>query len=416
MPAPPRVLVIVEDLPVPFDRRVWNEITALRAAGYEVSAVCRKGPGYEGAYEAVDGVHVYRHDLPVEADRPFDYFREYAYALWSELRLARRVRRERGFDVVHICNPPDLLFLVATWFKYLHGTAVIFDQHDVGPELYEAKFGRRDALYRVLRLSERLSFAVADVAIATNESYRSVAVGRGRKHPDDVFVVRNGPDLARFRRTAGGETPWRTRRHLVGYAGTMGHQEGIDYLLRAVRYLVRDLGRDDVSFVVIGGGTALEGSKALAGDLGVAEYVEFTGRIPDAALIARLGSCDLCVDPGPATPFNSMSTMNKILEYMALEKPIVQFDLLEGRRSAGEASLYAADNDFRDLARKMAELLDDPDRRARMGAEGRRRVEERLEWRHQVPGLLAAYERALTYRRKGLLSFLGRPRRARDAK
>lgn len=406
MREPTKVLIVVEDLPVPFDRRVWNEILALKAAGYQVSAVSRKGQGFGASREVIEGVDIYRHDLPVEADRPLDYFREYAYALWSELRLARRVMRERGFDVIHICNPPDLLFTVAGWFKVLHGTAVIFDQHDVGPELYEAKFKRRDVLYWSLRLSERLSFAVADVAISTNESYRSVALSRGRKRPDDVFVVRNGPDLSRFKKSENEAARGHPRRYLVGYVGTMGDQEGIDYLLRAVRLIVKDMARDDVSFVLIGGGTALEGSRALAESFGVGDYVEFTGRIPDAELLARLGSCDICVDPGPKTPFNNMSTMNKILEYMALRKPIVQFDLLEGRRSAGAAAVYARDNDHEDLARTILELLDDPARRARMGAEGRRRVEEKLEWRHQIPSLLSAYERALSHRHRGLLSVL----------
>ena len=190
-----KVLVIVENLPVPFDRRVWMECRALSAAGFEVSVISPKGVGASATREVLEGVHVYRHDMPLEADSPLGYLVEYAVALWREWGLARRVRRERGFGVVQVCNPPDLLFLVAAWFKFLYGARVVFDHHDISPELYEAKYGRRDVFYQVLRLAERLTFATADVVIATSESYRAVALGRGHKHPDDVIVVRNAPDL-----------------------------------------------------------------------------------------------------------------------------------------------------------------------------------------------------------------------------
>ena len=387
------LLIIVENLPVPFDRRVWMECRALAGAGYEVSVISPKGPGATASRETIEGIHVYRHDMPLEADSPRGYLVEYAVALWREWRLARCVRRERGFDVVEVCNPPDLLFLVAGWFKLLYGTRVVFDHHDISPELYEAKYDRRDLFYQLLRLAERLTFATADVVMSTNESYRAVALTRGHKHPEDVFVVRNGPDLSRFVETPPDPAYKRGRRYLVGYVGTMGEQEGIDHLLRAVRIIVHDLGRQDFSFTIIGGGPAVEGLRRLSRDLGVDEYVEFPGRVSDEELLQRLSTCDLCVNPDPKTPFNDASTMTKIMDYMALGKASVQFDLVEGRRSAEGASVYAQ-SDEGDLARLIVTLAEDEPRRAEMGRLGRRRMEESLEWRHQIPVLIAAHERA----------------------
>ncbi len=393
-PSSGSVLIVVENLPVPFDRRVWMECRALAQAGYEVSVISPKGKGAESEREVLEGIHVYRHDMPLEADSPAGYVREYSAALWAEWRLARRVLRERGFQVIQVCNPPDLLFIPALWFKALHGTRLIFDHHDISPELYEAKYQRRDAFYHLLRLAERLTFAAADVVIATNESYRAIAMSRGRKRPEDVIVVRNGPDLSRFVETAAEPAYRRGRRYLVGYVGTMGEQEGIDYLLRAVRIIVHDMGRDDISFCIIGGGPAVEGLRRLSAELGVSDHVEFPGRVSDEELLARLSTCDVCVNPDPKTPFNDASTMTKIMDYMALGKASVQFDLVEGRRSAQEASAYATGDDEAELARLMVELLDDVARRGEMGRIGRARMEDALEWRRQIPSLLAAYARA----------------------
>ncbi|BAU48113.1 glycosyl transferase [Sulfurifustis variabilis] len=389
--SPRRVLIIVENLPVPFDRRVWQEATTLVAAGYEVSVICPKGKGFERARDTIDGVHVYRHPLPFEADGALGYLLEYGTALFWELVLAWKIYATRGFDVIHACNPPDTIFLIGGLFKLL-GKRFVFDHHDINPELYEAKFGRRDAFYRLLRVLERLTFLAADVSIATNESYREIAIERGRMPPDRVFVVRSGPDLRRLRVLPPVPALRRGRPYLVGYVGVMGRQEGIDLLLQAVRHLVRDLGRTDVQFALVGGGTELDAMKAYAGELGIREFVTFTGRVPDEELLAVLNTADVCVNPDIANEMNDKSTMNKIMEYMALGKPIVQFDLKEGRYSAQEASLYATRNDPVDFARKIAELLDDPSRRARMGEYGRDRVVRRLAWEHEAPALLAAYE------------------------
>jgi glycosyltransferase involved in cell wall biosynthesis len=403
MSLPIKVLIIVENLPVPFDRRVWMEATTLQRAGYHVSVISPKGKGYEKDYETIEGIHIYRHSLPTEVSSVTGYFREYSCALTWEFRLARRVWQEQGFDLIHICNPPDLLFLVAGWFKFFHRVKVIYDQHDLNPELYEAKYGRRDIFYYGLRCAEFLTFATADIVISTNESYRNIALSRGRKKNDGVFIVRSGPDLSRFRPLPPNPTYRRGRKYLVGYVGVMGEQEGIDYLLQAVQYAVLEKNRKDFHVVLIGSGPMLCQLEALTEELGIAEYVEFTGRISDEELLARLSSCDLCVNPDRKNLLNELSTMNKVLEYMALGKPIVQFDLLEGRRSAAGASLYVIPNDKIDFAEKMLWLLDSPQHRTQMAVEGKRRMREMLEWRHQAPVLLEAYAKALEIKTRRLL-------------
>ncbi|HEY1147701.1 MAG TPA: glycosyltransferase family 4 protein [Pseudoduganella sp.] len=388
-----RVLILVENLPSPFDRRVWQEATTLRAHGYEVSIICPTGKGYEKRYEELEGIHIYRYKLPLEAEGAKGYAIEYSLALFHTFRLALKVLFQRGFDIIHACNPPDLLFLIGGFFKLTMGKKFLFDHHDINPELYEAKFGRRDFFYKLMVLFERWSFNTADVSIATNDSYKKIAIERGGMDPDKVYVVRSGPKLDRLRVLPPVEALKMGRQYLVGYVGVMGAQEGIDLLLKAVRHLVHDMGRKDVHFGLVGGGTSLEQMKQLAAELGVANYVTFTGRVPDQQLLEMLNTADVCVNPDVANDMNDKSTMNKIMEYMALAKPIVQFDLVEGRVSAQDASLYAKKNDPVDMARKIAELLDDPARRARMGEYGRNRVVNELEWKYEAPKLLAAYER-----------------------
>jgi len=383
-----RVLIIVENLPCPFDRRVWQEALALRASGHEVSIICPKGRGYAKSFEVLEGVHIFRYYLPVEADSALGYAFEYAASLWMEFTLSLWVAVTRGFDVIHGCNPPDTVFLIA------FGKRFIFDHHDINPELYEAKFGRRDFWYRVVRLLERWTFAVADVSIATNESYRRIAIERGGMEPSRVFVVRSGADLTRVRSVAARNELRRGKRYLVGYVGVIGKQEGLDLLLESIAYMRRTLRRDDTHFVIVGDGTELVALRQLSRQLAIDDCVEFTGRLPDAALWEILSTADVCVNPDRANEMNDKSTMNKILEYMALGKPIVQFDLTEGRCSAGDASAYARANDIADFAVKLCELLDNPERRRVMGMIGQRRVEEGLAWHHQIPHLLRAYETA----------------------
>jgi glycosyltransferase involved in cell wall biosynthesis len=385
-----RILILVENLPSPFDRRVWQEACTLRDGGHTVSIICPTGEGYEKRHEVLDGIHIYRYRLSVEASSAAGYALEYADALLWTFLLAWRVLLTRGFDVIQACNPPDLLFLIGRFFK-LFGKQFVFDHHDLNPELYEAKFGRRDFFYRLLLRLEKWTFATADLSIATNESYRRVAIERGGMAPERVFVVRSGPSLERMKLRRPEPQLKQGRNYLVGYVGVMGRQEGIDHLLRAVRHIVYYYGREDVHFGLVGGGTSLGEMRALAHELGVEEYVTFTGRVPDEQLLAMLNTADVCVNPDSANELNDMSTMNKIMEYMALGKPIVQFDLTEGRWTAQRASLYARRNDSLHLADLILELLDDPLRRARMGNFGRRRVLHDLEWRHEAPKLLAAY-------------------------
>jgi glycosyltransferase involved in cell wall biosynthesis len=386
-----RVLILVENLPSPFDRRVWQEAEALRDAGYTVSIICPTGRGCEAKFEALEGIHIWRYDLPMEGAGALGYLVEYATALFWTFVLSLRVFFSRGFDIIHACNPPDLFFLIGCFYK-LFGRKFLFDHHDANPELYVAKFGRKDFLYRLMLVLERLTFRAADVSIATNDSYRRIAIERGGMEPERVFVVRSGPSLDRLRITSRDERLKNGRKHLVGYVGVMGRQEGIDYLLHALSYIVHGLGRRDIHFGLVGGGTSLDEMKAMAAELRVGDYVTFTGRVPDGEMLAMLNTADVCVNPDVASEMNDISTMNKIMEYMALGKPIVQFDLTEGRYSAQGASLYAARNDPLDMAAKLVELIDDPARRKSMGELGRRRVLDELEWRHEAPKLLAAYD------------------------
>jgi len=386
-----RVLIIVENLPCPFDRRVMQEARTLAAAGYAVSIICPKAPGYEKSFEQVDGIDIHRHTLPREADGALGYALEYGVALLMEFWLSLKILFGRGFDVIHACNPPDTIFLIGGFYK-LFGKKFVFDHHDINPELYEAKFARRGFGHRLLLALERMTFNTADLVISTNESYRQIALTRGGVDSRDVFVVRSGPDLSRLRQVPPDPALKRGRRFLVGYVGVMGKQEGIDLLLQAVQLIVRHLGRDDIHFGLVGGGTELPAMQQLARDLGVADYVTFTGRAPEAELLTMLCTADICVNPDRANDMNDRSTMNKIMEYMALGKPIVQFDLTEGRVSAGDASWYARPNDVADLAQKIVALLADEPQRLRMGTVGRERVENALSWQHEAPRLLAAYE------------------------
>lgn len=393
-----KVLIIVENLPVPFDRRVWAEATTLAEAGYAVSVISPKLKGYVADHEEIDGVHIYRHRLPEAGDRRFGYLQEYAVALYEQLRLAFKVRRERGFDVIHACNPPDLIFLVAGVFKLLFGVRFIFDHHDLCPELFEAKFARKGFFHSALLAVERLTFALADVSIATNDSYRDIAVTRGRMAPEKVFVVRSGPRLDRVTIGPADASLKNDRKFLVGYVGVIGRQEGLDLLVGAVSHLVGRIGRKDAHFAIIGDGPELPAVRKLAAEKGVSDYFTFYGRVPDDLFLKVLNTADVCVNSDRCCAMNDKSTMNKILEYMALGKPIVQFDLTEGRRSAGGASFYARADNVADFAMKIDALLGDPELRRDMGAIGRERVVRQFSWNYSAPVLLRAYAKAFESR------------------
>ncbi|MDQ0377641.1 glycosyltransferase family 4 protein [Amycolatopsis thermophila] len=389
---PGKALILVENLSVPFDRRVWQESTTLRDAGWDVHVICPQGTKRDTEPEVViDGVHILRYPLRAATGGPAGYLQEYGSALWHTFRLARRVG---AVDVVHACNPPDLLFLVARMLKRT-GAKFVFDHHDLVPELYLSRFDRgRDLLYRGVCALERATFKAADVVIATNESYRDVALTRGGKRPGDVFVVRSAPVVERFHQVPREPELKRGKPHLLCYLGVMGPQDGVDYALRALARLRDDLGRTDWHAVFVGSGDAFDAMVALSGDLRLDDQVEFTGRIPDADLIRYLSTADVCLAPDPLNPLNDVSTMNKIMEYMAMSRPIVSFDLREARVSAGDAAVYAPANDELEFAKLTARLLDDPTERERMGRLGAERVAGPLSWANSAEALLAAYAAA----------------------
>ena len=390
--SPLRVLIIVENLPVPFDRRVWAEATTLTNAGYEVSVISPALRGYDASYEKIDGVHVYRHPIYQAGLATGGYLREYFGALYWQFRLAMRIWRQRGFDVIHACNPPDLIFFVALFFK-IFGVRFIFDHHDLCPELYESKFKKRGLLWRLLFVVERATFWAADISIATNESYKRIAIRRGRMRARNVFVVRSGPRLEKLELRPPRVELKRGAEFLIGYVGVIGQQEGLDLLIEAAEKIVRKHGPRKAHFAIIGDGPALQEAMALVREKDLEANFTFTGRASDDLLLDTLNTADICVNSDRWSAMNDMSTMNKVMEYMALQKPIVQFELYEGRQSAGEASLYARPDDAADFAEKIEYLMRRPCLRARMGKIGRQRIVDQLSWSHSAPTLLAAYAR-----------------------
>jgi len=395
---PRRVLIVVENLPVPFDRRVWLEATTLVGAGYEVSVISPMGRGWTKPYEVIDGVHIWRHPEPPEAHSgAIAYAREWGQAIWHWFRLARIIWRTRCFDVIHGCNPPDLIFLLALIYRPW-GVRYLFDHHDVCPELFEAKFGKRGLFYQIMRLWERMTFATASVSIATNESFRQIAIRRGRMDPADVFTVRSAPRVETFLPGPGDRSVRKGAKTVLGYVGVIGQQEGMDLLVAAIDHLIRHLGHSDLHIVIVGFGPSLADVQADVVARRLQDFFTFTGPLHGEAMLAVLNAVDIGVSPDPKNPMNDISTMNKVIECMTLEKPVVQFDLTEGRASAGEASLYTDANDPIDFAAKLAWLIDHPEERARMGQAGRARVLERLSWDHSAPHLLAAYDRVFAKR------------------
>lgn len=389
----PAVCIIVENLPLPIDRRVMQEARALRDAGYRVSVICPKGSGFIKGRETLEGIEVYRHWL-WEASGPLGYPLEYSIALAGQFVLALRIYARTRFRIIQACNPPDTIFLVGLFFK-LFGVRFIFDHHDLNPELYEAKFQKRDWGYKLVCWAERMTFRTACVSIATNESYREVALTRGGMTRDRTFVVRSCPDLSRIRIPEPRPELKEGRRHLVVYLGVMGHQDGLDLLLESIALLTRQRNCEDTLFVLIGSGPELPRLKVLANRKGLDSLVRFPGRLPDDDVAAYFSTADFGVAPDRYTTMNDKSTMNKIMEYMAFRLPVVLYDLTEGRRSADDAALYARNDDPEDFAQKIKILLQDDALRTQMGARGRKRIEETLNWGNERQTYLQAYEAAL---------------------
>jgi glycosyltransferase involved in cell wall biosynthesis len=389
-----RVLLLVENNGFPRDFRVRREAHALRDHGYDVSVICPR-EGAELWHERVDGVEVYRFPNPPGGNGLAGYAMEFGLATLAMLLLSIWVALRHGVDVVHAANPPDTLFAIGAIFK-LFGKRYVFDHHDLAPEVYLSRFDqpRRNAIYRCLRWMERCSFAVADVVISTNESYRSRAIAFGKMPADKVFVVRNGPPLS-YTPLAPPAGLAERAPHLIGYIGTIGPQDGLDRWLRAIHHMVFELERRDFLAVIIGDGDAMPAVRALARELQIESHVLFTGRLAETQARSHLSATALCVQPDPSGPLNDVSTMNKLMEYMALGKATVAFDLHETRVSGGKAVVYVPNDDVAGFAREVCHLLDDPQRREQMGLVGRERIHSALAWEFSARELVRAYEEGL---------------------
>ena len=386
-----RVLIIVQNLPVPFDRRVWLECQALVSDGYEVAVVCPKGKG-DPSYEIVKGVELYKYRPYAPGGSKLSFITEYAYSFLATARLTVKARWSGRFAVIQACNPPDIFWPIAVVLRALDRTRFVFDHHDLCPELFRSRFPDGPALpLRGLRALERWTHRTADHVISTNDSYRDIAITRSGKPSADVTVVRTGPDPEHLRRGEPRPALLRDRRFLAAYIGVMGPQDGVDIVVRAADIVVHEFGRDDVAFTLIGSGDCFDDLVALRDELRLAGHVEFTGRAPDEMVSQIMSTAHIGLSPDPKNPLNDVSTMNKTMEYMAFELPVVAFDLRETRVSAGDAAVYVTPNDVREYAKAIVALLDDEPQRLRMGKRGRVRVEQELAWSHQRRAYLSVY-------------------------
>jgi glycosyltransferase involved in cell wall biosynthesis len=388
------VLTIVQNLPVPFDRRVWLECQTLRDAGYDVTVVCPRGDRTMAAFQVVDGVtiHAYRPYSP--GGSALGFVLEYAYSFLATSRLALKARRRGPFAIVQACNPPDIFWPLALWLRKRDGSRFVFDHHDLCPELFESRFPAGSWLaLKGLQLLERATFRTADRVVSTNESYRAIAMRRGRKEPHHVTVVRTGPDPALMQAVAPVPSRRRGRSDLAAYRGVMGPQDGVDVVLRAADHIVHTLGRTDIAFTLMGGGDCHEEQVAERDRHGLQDFVELPGRVSDEYVAEVLSTADVGICPDPLNPLNDLSTMNKTMEYMAFGLPVVSFDLVETRVSADGAAVYADPaSGAEGFAETLLALLDDAEARSAMARTGRKRVVTRHAWQHQSPAYLAVFD------------------------
>jgi glycosyltransferase involved in cell wall biosynthesis len=391
MPKSDRILIIVQNLPVPFDRRVWLECQALVAAGYQVAVVCPKGSGDPG-YEVVDSVELYKYRPYAPGGSKLSFIIEYAYSFLATAWQVLRARRKGRFAVMQACNPPDIFWPIGQLLRRVDGTRFVFDHHDLCPELFKSRFPEGPRLpYRGLLALERLTHRTADHVISTNSSYRDIAIRRSGKAPADVTVVRTGPDPDKLKR--GSEEPGlrRGRKYLAAYIGVMGPQDGVDIVVRAADIVVREMGREDIAFTLIGSGDCYDELVELRDRLRLNGHVEFTGRAPDTLVKKIMSTADIGLSPDPKNPLNDVSTMNKTMEYMSFGLPVVAFDLHETRVSAGAAAVYVTPNDVREYAEAIVDLADDEATREQLAKDGRTRVEDELAWEHQRRAYLGVY-------------------------
>lgn len=393
-----RVLIILEGLALSRDRRAWSQATTLAKNGYHVSIIT-PGESDEPAYDEIGGIYVYRYPSPPERQGKVGYLMEYSYSFAQACRLAWRVHREQGFDVIQAANPPDILYLIARFYKIFFKKGFVFDHRDISPEIYRYRFGnsRQSMMVRLLLWLERCSYKAADVVMTVNESVKSLAAARNHTDASRIFVVRCGPDIEKFHAVEPDEAMRMGRKHLVCYVGIMGAHDGVEYLVRAADHVINTRGRNDVSFVIVGYGDALDGLRELSQSLGLADYIRFTGMIrDDKLLLGYMSTADVCVSPEPKNDLNDRCSFVKIAEYLAVGKPVVAFDLIEAKNSAQDAALYATPNDVSDLGDRIIELLDDPERREAMSESALRRSREFLCWAHSEKHLLAAYDALFT--------------------
>jgi len=384
------ILFIVENNPVPHDVRVWAEARAAKEFGYEVSVISPKNVKANKSYEKIEGIDIYRHYTPFEADGKYAFLVEYANALFWEMLLSFWIFIRKPFHVIHSANPPDHVFLIAILYKIL-GVKYIFDHHDICPENYVAKFSRKDLFYKVLMIMEQMTFKLADIVISTNRSYKKIAIGRGGKKPENVFVVRNGPQLSHVRFAKPNNKLKEGFDYLITYVGVIGNQEGIDGLLRIVDYIANKKGIQNIRFVIMGTGPHLNKMVEMSKQMNLEKWVTFTGYIPYKDFYEMLATSDICVNPEPSNEFTDKSTMLKIMDYMTFGKPIVQFKTTEGQVTAGDSAIYIESNDEKSFAETIINLLNDPTKRKAMGDIGQKRIKEELNWDKQKINLFKAY-------------------------
>ncbi len=390
-----KALIFIEDGSFSYDNRVIRETKALLDDGWEITVISPKYPEDPFYKKINENLRAYYYPKP-NAVSAFGHLFEHSISLLLGSVLTCWVKFRHGFQVFQGCNPMDILWLIALPYK-LSGSSFIFDQHDLCPELYlsRVKNGHHSFYYRILKILEKLSYRFADIVMATNQSYKDTAIERGGKKPDNVFIVRNGPDLKKFKKTKPQTGLKKENEILVGYLGNMNIQDGVDYLLFAAKEVLKKHNRGDIKFVLVGGGSYQPFLCNKAKEMGLSNNIIFTGRIPDQQMLSVLNACDICVQPDPYNPLNDKSTMNKVLEYMALEKPLISFDLKETRVSCGEAAIYVKPNDINELAEKILLLADNHQLREKMASAGRERVEIKMSWEYSIPHLLNAYQKAL---------------------
>lgn len=393
-----KVLIIIQNLPVPFDNRIWKQGRTLRDNGYQVTFISPTGQhsDFQEKYIELEGMHVYRYPAPPDANGTLGYIFEFAYCWIMVALLSVYIAFKRGFDVIHSCNPPDTYFLLAAFYK-LFGKRYIFDHRDVAPEIYKAKGGSLDGILgKGLLFLERLTFRTADAVISTNESYKQVAIDRGNVPEEKIFIVRSGPSFNRLKVMEPDLELKMGKKYMVCYLGEMCKQDGVDLFLYMAKYVVEDLGHEDIQFTLVGGGPELAYLKHLKTDIGLDQYAHFTERVSDEDLNRYLSTADVCIDPDPFSEWANMSTMNKIMEYMFFGKPAVAFNLKENRYSAQEAAVYAEPNDYKMMGDLLVDLLDHPEKRDEMAQFGQERIHTKLAYQYTEPFLLGAYEKALS--------------------